>query len=48
MRRYVRERWMRRETVPDEDGFIEVFPELGEVRERFRKLYGASGAAAAP
>ena len=48
VRRHFRERWMRRETVPDEDGFIEVFPELGEVRERFRKLYGASGAAAAP
>jgi peroxiredoxin len=48
VRRHFRERWMRRETVPEEDGFVEVFPDLGEVRERFRKLYGASGSAAAP
>ena len=48
VRRHFRERWMRRETVPGEDGFIEVFPDLGEVRERFRRLFGASDAAAAP
>jgi tetratricopeptide (TPR) repeat protein len=48
VRRHFRERWMRRETVPEEDGFIEVFPDLGEMRERFRKLYGAAGSAAAP
>jgi tetratricopeptide (TPR) repeat protein len=48
VRRYFRERWMRRETVPEEDGFIEVFPALGEMRERFRKLFGAAGTAAEP
>jgi tetratricopeptide (TPR) repeat protein len=48
VRRYFRERWMRRETVPEEDGFIEVFPALGEVRERFRKLFGAGGQAISP
>lgn len=48
VRRHFRERWMRRETVAEEGGFIEVFPELGEMRERFRKLFGASGSTAAP
>lgn len=42
--RHFRERWMRRETVPDEEGFIAVFPDLGVMRERYRKLFGAAGA----
>jgi tetratricopeptide (TPR) repeat protein len=48
LRRHFRERWLRRETVPDEDGFVGLFPDLGEMRERFRKLFGAAGSAAAP
>lgn len=54
VRRFFRERWLRREAVPEEDGFVEVFPALGEVRQRYRKLYDAvaaptgGGPAAAP
>jgi len=48
LRRYFRERWLRRETIPDEDGFVGLFPDLGEMRERFRRLFGAAGPAAAP
>jgi hypothetical protein len=39
---------MRRETVPEEEGFIAVFPSLGEIRERYRRLFGAAGSTAAP
>ena len=46
VRRHFRERWLRRETVPEEDGFVVVFPALGELRERYRGLYGAGGGAA--
>jgi peroxiredoxin/Flp pilus assembly protein TadD len=45
VRRYFRDRWMRREQVAEEEGFIAVFPALGETRERYRKLYGAATAA---
>jgi tetratricopeptide (TPR) repeat protein len=48
VRRHYRDRWMKRETVPEEDGFIAVFPPLGELRDRYRKLFGAAGGAAAP
>jgi tetratricopeptide (TPR) repeat protein len=43
VRRHFRDRWMRRETVPEEEGFITVFPALGETRERYRKLFGSVG-----
>jgi peroxiredoxin/Tfp pilus assembly protein PilF len=46
VRRHFRDRWMRRETVPEEEGFIAAFPSLGEVRERYRKLFGAAGSTA--
>jgi tetratricopeptide (TPR) repeat protein len=48
VRRHFRDRWMRRETVPEEEGFIAVFPSLGEIRERYRRLFGAAGSTAAP
>ncbi len=47
VRRHFRGRWLRRESVPEEDGFVAVFPDLGEIRESYRKLFGATGAAAA-
>ena len=46
VRRHFRDRWMKRETVPEEEGFITVFPALGETRERSRKLFGSTGNAA--
>lgn len=46
VRRHFRERWLRREVVPEEDGFVDLFPALGELRERYRGLYGAGGGAA--
>jgi thioredoxin-like negative regulator of GroEL len=46
VRRYFRDRWMRRETSPEDDAFVAVFPALGEMRERFRNLYGAPKVAA--
>ena len=50
VRRHFRDRWLRRETAPEDQDFIAVFPFLGELRERYRKLYGAvdTPAAAAP
>ena len=42
VRRHFRDRWMRRETVPEEEGFITAFPALGETRERYRKLFGSA------
>ena len=50
VRRHFRERWLRRESSPDDDGFVALFPALGELRERYRKLFGAvdSPPAAAP
>jgi peroxiredoxin len=46
VRRHFRDRWMRRETIPGEEGFIAAFPALGEIRERYRKLFGAAGSPA--
>jgi tetratricopeptide (TPR) repeat protein len=46
VRRHFRDRWMRRETVPEEEGFIATFPDLAEIRNRYRKLFGAAGGAA--
>lgn len=45
--RHFRGRWMRRENVPGEDGFVALFPALGEMRESYRRLFGAPGAAPA-
>lgn len=45
--RYFRNRWMRRETVPEEDAFLAVFPVLGKLRERYRKLFDAAATDAA-
>jgi peroxiredoxin/Flp pilus assembly protein TadD len=42
VRRHFRDRWMRREQVAEEEGFIALFPALGEMRERYRKLFGAT------
>jgi peroxiredoxin len=46
VRRFFRDRWMRRERVPGEEAFLEVFPELVETRTRYRGLFGAAGEAA--
>ena len=46
VRRHFRDRWMRRETVPEEEGFVAAFSSLGEVRDRYRKLFGAAGGSA--
>jgi tetratricopeptide (TPR) repeat protein len=43
--RTFRDRWQRRETLPEEEGFVAVFPALGEMRERYRRLFGAPGSA---
>lgn len=47
VRRHFRDRWLRRESVPEEDGFVALFPALGETRERYRKLFGAASTPAA-
>ncbi len=47
VKRHLRARWQRRESVPGEDGFVALFPALGELRERYRRLFNASGAAPA-
>lgn len=39
VRRHFRDRWMRRETAPEDDAFVAAFPALGDVRERFRNPY---------
>jgi hypothetical protein len=41
VRRHFRDRWLRRESALEDDGFVAIFPMLGEVRERYRKLFGA-------
>jgi len=41
VRRHFRDRWLRRETTPEDEGFVAIFPYLGEIRERYRKLFGA-------
>jgi hypothetical protein len=41
VRRHFRDRWLRRESTPEDEGFVSLFPILGEVRERYRKLFGA-------
>jgi tetratricopeptide (TPR) repeat protein len=41
VRRHFRDRWLRRESAPEDEGFVAVFPALGEIRERYRKLFGA-------
>jgi tetratricopeptide (TPR) repeat protein len=46
VRRHFRDRWLRRESSPEDDGFVAVFPSLGEIRERYRKLFGAVDAPA--
>lgn len=50
VRRHFRDRWLRRESSPEDDGFVAVFPSLVEVRESYRKLFGTvdAPAAAAP
>lgn len=50
VRRHFRDRWLRRENAPEDEGFVAVFPVLGEVRERYRKLFSAGDnpATAAP
>ena len=46
VRRHFRDRWLRRESTPEDEGFVAVFPVLGEIRERYRKLFGAVDAPA--
>jgi hypothetical protein len=46
VRRQFRDRWQRRERTPEDEAFIAVFPGLGEIRERYRKLFGAVDAPA--
>jgi len=46
VRRHFRDRWLRREIASEDEGFIVAFPVLGEVRERYRKLFGAVDAPA--
>ena len=41
VRKHFRDRWMRRETTPEDDAFVAAFPALGEMRERFRNLFEA-------
>jgi len=41
VRHYFRDRWLRRESTPEDEGFVAVFPALGEILERYRKLFGA-------
>lgn len=48
LRRHFRERWQRRESGPEDDAFVAAFPFLAETRERYRRLFGAVPAAAAP
>jgi len=40
---HFRELWLRRESAPEEEGFARVFPALADLRERYRRLYGAGG-----
>lgn len=46
VRRHFRERWMRREAFPEDDGYAALFPALAEMRERYRRLFGAAAAPA--
>jgi tetratricopeptide (TPR) repeat protein len=41
VRRHFRDRWLRRESAPEDEGFVAVFPVLGEIREHYRKLFSA-------
>jgi tetratricopeptide (TPR) repeat protein len=46
VRRYFRDRWLRRESTPEDEAFVSMFPLLGDIRERYRKLFGAVDAPA--
>ena len=49
VRRHFRDRCLRRRAVPEEEGFVKIFPALAEIKERYRRVFAprppAAGAA---
>jgi hypothetical protein len=39
LRRFVRDRCLRQEPLPEEAGFVKIFPALAEVKERSCRLF---------
>ncbi len=48
LQRYGKQRWIRSETFPEEERFVNLFPSLAETRERYRKLYSVPAGATSP
>jgi tetratricopeptide (TPR) repeat protein len=48
VRRHFRDRYLRQEPIPEEEGFIRIFPALAELKERYLRVFAPHLPAEAP